>query len=29
MIGTLDEDPKYKGPCGKEYTTYTDCLMKT
>lgn len=29
MIGTEEEDPKYKGICGKEYTAYTDCLIKT
>lgn len=28
ILGTEPEDPKFKGPCGAEYTNYTDCLTK-
>jgi len=27
--GTDAEDPKFKGPCGKEYYKYVDCLKLT
>jgi hypothetical protein len=28
FLGTEAEDPKYSGPCGPEYSSYRDCLIR-